>query len=57
VKGLEMAIEYHSYQKTISELQALYDNDQLNLAPGFQRDSIWTKSERASLIAEEAGSA
>jgi hypothetical protein len=52
-----MAIEYHSYQKTISELQALYDNDQLNLAPGFQRDSIWTKSERASLIAEEAGSA
>jgi len=31
VKGLEMAIEYHGYQKTISELQALYDNDQLNL--------------------------
>jgi hypothetical protein len=45
-----MAIEYHSYQKTISELHALYSKRQLNLAPGFQRDSIWTKSERTSLI-------
>jgi 5-methylcytosine-specific restriction endonuclease McrA len=40
--------EYDS--KTIQELVHLFNNDQLNLEPGFQRQSVWTERDRRKLI-------
>ncbi|MEN6575487.1 MAG: DUF262 domain-containing protein [Phycisphaerales bacterium] len=34
----------------MQEFVLLYENDQLNLEPGFQRDSVWTLSDRKKLI-------
>ncbi|HOE13243.1 MAG TPA: DUF262 domain-containing protein, partial [bacterium] len=36
--------------KTIQEFVLLFENGQLNLEPGFQRDSVWTLSDRKKLI-------
>lgn len=36
--------------KTIQEFVLLFNNGQLNLEPGFQRDSVWTLSDRKKLI-------
>ena len=36
--------------KTIQEFVLLFKNGQLNLEPGFQRDSVWTFSDRKKLI-------
>jgi hypothetical protein len=36
--------------KTIQEFVLLFQNDQLILEPGFQRDSVWTLSDRKKLI-------
>jgi hypothetical protein len=43
-------IKYEPDPKTIQDLVNLYEKDHLNLAPGFQRDSVWSKSDRAKLI-------
>lgn len=43
-------IRYEPDPKTIQDLVHLYENGYLNLEPGFQRDSVWTKSDRAKLI-------
>ncbi|MGI9069018.1 MAG: DUF262 domain-containing protein [Pyrinomonadaceae bacterium] len=43
-------INYTSDQKTILDLQNMYENGQLNLNPGFQRSSVWTERDRAKLI-------
>ena len=40
--------EYDS--KTIQELVHLFNNDQLNLEPGFQRESVWTERDRQKLV-------
>jgi 5-methylcytosine-specific restriction endonuclease McrA len=36
--------------KPISELVNLYEDDQLNLEPGFQRQSVWSLNDRGKLI-------
>ena len=36
--------------KTIQELVLLFNNHQLNLEPGFQRDSFWTINDRKKFI-------
>src|SRR5439155_10169034 len=36
--------------KSILDLKSLYENDHLNLEPGFQRQSVWTERDRAKLI-------
>lgn len=36
--------------KTIQEFVLLFKNGQLNLEPGFQRDSVWTLPDRKKLI-------
>ena len=36
--------------KTIQEFVLLFMNGQLNLEPGFQRDSVWTISDRKKLM-------
>jgi hypothetical protein len=35
---------------TVQSFMNLYQNRQLNLEPGFQRDSVWTLSDRKKLI-------
>lgn len=46
----KLDIEHHSYPKPIHDLVSLYENGQLNLSPGFQRESVWTIKDRAKLI-------
>lgn len=44
------SLDFDYGDKTIQELVLLFKNDQLNLEPGFQRDSVWTLSDRKKLI-------
>lgn len=44
------AIEYHPDQKTVKELIEKYKDKELNLNPGFQRASVWKRSDRIKLI-------
>lgn len=44
----KLSFEYGS--QTIQNFIHLFENGQLNLAPGFQRDSVWTVSDRRRLI-------
>ncbi len=37
-------------EKTINELILLHEKGQINLEPGFQRASVWTRSDRRALI-------
>ena len=43
-------IQYAPYQKTALDLIHLYENGNLNLEPGFQRQSVWTNKDREKLI-------
>jgi 5-methylcytosine-specific restriction endonuclease McrA len=45
-----MAIRYESDQKTVQDIVNLYEKDQLNLNPGFQRSSVWRDGDRAKLV-------
>ncbi|MCX6923383.1 MAG: DUF262 domain-containing protein [Verrucomicrobia bacterium] len=36
--------------KTIKDIENLYEDDLLNLEPGFQRQSVWSERDRAKLI-------
>ncbi len=44
------SLDFDYGNKTIQEFVLLFKNDQLNLEPGFQRDSVWTLSDRKKLI-------
>jgi hypothetical protein len=44
------SLDFDYGDKTIQEFVLLFKNDQLNLEPGFQRDSVWTLSDRKKLI-------
>ena len=44
------SLDFDYGDKTIQEFILLFKNDQLNLEPGFQRDSVWTLSDRKKLI-------
>jgi hypothetical protein len=37
-------------EHTINELSLMFRNRQINLEPGFQRQSVWTPSDRKRLI-------
>lgn len=47
---MKTELNHHSYPKPIHDLVNLYKDGQLNLNPGFQRDSVWTTKDRAKLI-------
>src|SRR5580658_6603738 len=36
--------------KTIKDIENLFEDDLLNLEPGFQRQSVWSERDRAKLI-------
>lgn len=44
------SLDFDYGNKTIQEFVLLFKNGQLNLEPGFQRDSVWTLSDRKKLI-------
>jgi hypothetical protein len=46
----KLDIQHHSYPKPVHDLVSLYKNGQLNLSPGFQRESVWVERDRAKLI-------
>lgn len=50
----EFRVSYDT--KTIQELVFFYKNKQLNLEPGFQRESVWTLKDRQKLIESILGS-
>jgi len=43
-------LHHEAYQKSVQDIVNLYKNGQLNLSPGFQRDSVWTLKDRVKLI-------
>lgn len=44
------AITHKTTTKSILDLQNLFNHGNLNLEPGFQRQSVWTERDRAKLI-------
>src|SRR5258708_39987925 len=44
------AITHKTTTKSILDLQNLYEHGNLNLHPGFQRQSVWNERDRAKLI-------
>ncbi|HVZ41420.1 MAG TPA: DUF262 domain-containing protein [Candidatus Kapabacteria bacterium] len=50
---MEVALNQLKYEyghKTVQDLVSLFERGQLNLEPGFQRDSVWQPSDRKKLI-------
>ncbi|MDD3179242.1 MAG: DUF262 domain-containing protein [Opitutaceae bacterium] len=43
-------ITHRPENKTIKDLENLYEDSLLNLEPGFQRQSVWSERDRAKLI-------
>lgn len=43
-------ITHKTTTKSILDLRNLYDHKNLNLEPGFQRQSVWTEKDRANLL-------
>ncbi len=43
-------LRYTYDSKTILEFSQLWDNNHLNLQPGFQRQSVWSLRDREKLI-------
>lgn len=43
-------VAHKTTTKSILDLQNLYENDHLNLEPGFQRQSVWSERDRRKLI-------
>jgi hypothetical protein len=43
-------IEYDAGTMTVQQVVLLYKNRQLDLQPGFQRESVWSESDRRKLI-------
>jgi hypothetical protein len=46
----KQSISHRTDTKTINDIQNLFEKDQLNLEPGFQRQSVWSERDRAKLI-------
>jgi 5-methylcytosine-specific restriction endonuclease McrA len=46
----QLSIRYSAQTRTVQDLVHLYQKGQLNLNPGFQRESVWSDRDRAKLI-------
>lgn len=44
------SLSHRPETKTIKDIENLYEDDLLNLEPGFQRQSVWSERDRAKLI-------
>lgn len=47
---MKTGLSHRPETKTITDLVNLYAKDQLNLEPGFQRQSVWAERDRSKLI-------
>jgi hypothetical protein len=47
---LEMALHANFGERTINELLLISRNRQINLEPGFQRNSVWSSADRSRLV-------
>jgi len=45
-----VTLRYSAQTRTIQDLINLHEDKQLNLSPGFQRESVWSGRDRAKLI-------
>jgi len=43
-------LHYEFGDKTLQDIVNLFEDKEINLSPGFQRDSVWTERDRAKLI-------
>ncbi|MGI8555041.1 MAG: DUF262 domain-containing protein [Pyrinomonadaceae bacterium] len=43
-------LKFEYGHKTIQDFVGLFERNQLNLEPGFQRDSVWQPNDRRKLI-------
>src|ERR1700687_2400271 len=43
-------LSHKTTTRTVLDLKNLYEHDNLNLEPGFQRQSVWTERDRAKLV-------
>jgi hypothetical protein len=43
-------IVFNAYPRSIQDLINLYNQDNLNLSPGFQRKSVWNQKDREKLV-------
>ena len=43
-------LDYRTTTKPVLDLLNLYRGDNLNLNPGFQRQSVWSERDRAKLV-------
>jgi 5-methylcytosine-specific restriction endonuclease McrA len=46
----KQAISHRPETKTVTDIVNLFEDDHLNLEPGFQRQSVWSDRDRAKLI-------
>ncbi|MGO4881776.1 MAG: DUF262 domain-containing protein [Bryobacteraceae bacterium] len=46
----QWTIRYSAQTRTVQDLAHLFQDGQLNLDPGFQRESVWSGRDRAKLI-------
>lgn len=46
----KQSISHRTDTKTINDIQNLFEKGQLNLEPGFQRQSVWSERDRAKLV-------
>jgi uncharacterized protein DUF262/HNH endonuclease len=47
---MKPSLSHRPETKTITDLVNMYGGDQLNLEPGFQRQSVWAERDRSKLI-------
>ena len=45
-----MPIRYEFGEETIANLVMFYNQGRINLSPPFQRESVWTTTDRCKLI-------
>src|SRR5258705_11447420 len=46
----KQSISHRPENRTVTDIQNLYEDNLLNLEPGFQRQSVWSERDRAKLI-------
>src|SRR5882762_4251774 len=46
----KQSISHRPENRTVTDIQNLFEDKLLNLEPGFQRQSVWSERDRAKLI-------
>ena len=46
----KQSISHRPETRTVTDIQNLFEDNLLNLEPGFQRQSVWSERDRSKLI-------